>query len=99
MEKLILSQYGLDELKEVFKEVIREEVKNFSNSITYDEKPLYGSRKEVSEALHISLTTLYELTKTGVLIGYRIQGRILYKWTEVDQALQRVETLKFKRNQ
>lgn len=99
MEKLILSQFGLDELKEIFKEVIREEVKNISTSLSYEEKPLYGSRKEVAAALHISLTTLYELTKTGVLVGYRIQGRILYKWTEVDQALQKVETLRFKRYQ
>src|ERR1035437_1917245 len=57
----------------------------------------YGTRKQVASKLHISLPTLNELTKSGVLIGYKIQGRVLYKWPEIDQSLTRVESIKYKR--
>ena len=62
-------------------------------------KNYYGTRKQVASKLHISLPTLNELTKTGALTGYKIQGRVLYKWDEVDKALIRIESNKYKRGQ
>jgi hypothetical protein len=59
----------------------------------------YGTRKQVASKLHISLPTLNELTKTGLLKGYRMQGRVLYKWPEVDKALAPIGALKYKRGQ
>jgi hypothetical protein len=99
MEQIIFNQFSIAELKEAFKEVLREEIQKIPTSIQRDEKSIYASRKEVASALHISLPTLYELTKTEVLKGYKIQGRVLYKWPEVDQALKRIESLKYKRGQ
>lgn len=64
-----------------------------------DRRGRYGTRKEMAKALHISLPTLNELTKSGILAGYKIQGRVLYKWEEVDQALTRIESIKYKRGQ
>lgn len=59
----------------------------------------YGTRKQVASKLHISLPTLNELTKSGVLQGYRLQGRVLYKWPEIDQALKKIESIKYRRAQ
>ena len=99
MKQIEIYQFTLEELKEALKDVLKEEIQKLPTSLQRDEKPIYASRKEVATALHISLPTLYELSKTGVLASYRLQGRVLYKWEEVDKALKRVETIKYKRGQ
>ena len=62
-----------------------------------EKKETYGSRKDIAKALKISLPTLYELTKSGELKGYRIGGRVLYKWAEVELSLIAIQSDKFKR--
>ncbi len=99
MEQFTFTQFSLDDLKGAIKEVIKAELQNLPETPIREEKSKYASRKEVASALHISLPTLYELTKTGILTGYKIQRRVLYKWPEIDQALTRVESLKYKRGQ
>jgi hypothetical protein len=47
--------------------------------------------------LKISLPLLHEHTKNGILKAYRIGGRVLYRWDEVYEALEKVETLKYRR--
>lgn len=57
----------------------------------------YLSRKEVSKFLKISLPTLLEYTKKGILIGYRIGGRVLYKQDEVKGSLKEIRSVKYRR--
>lgn len=52
-----------------------------------DPEENYGSRSEVASALLISLPTLNKRTRDGILKSYRIGGRVLYKWSEVFEAL------------
>lgn len=99
MDTIQISNISVEEFKEIIKnsfEQIRIETPILNSN---DNKEKYATRKEVAKALHISLPTLNELTKSGILIGYRIQGRVLYKWIEVDQALTRIESIKYKRGQ
>ena len=48
------------------------------------------TRKEVAEMLKISLVTLNEWTKKGVLTSYRIGNRVRYKSHEVEESLKRI---------
>jgi excisionase family DNA binding protein len=48
------------------------------------------SRKEVSKLLKVSLPTLHEYTKMGLLQSYRIGNRVLYKREEVEKSLNQV---------
>ena len=48
------------------------------------------SRKRVAEMLGISLPTLNVHTKKGLLIAYRIGGRVFYKKNEVLAALKKI---------
>jgi len=48
----------------------------------------YMTRKQVCDLLKFCLTTLYYRTKAGVLTSYRIGGKVLYKRSEVEAALQ-----------
>ena len=45
------------------------------------------TRKETSQLLKVSLTTLYYWTKKGKIPAYSIQNRIYYKRSEIENAL------------
>jgi hypothetical protein len=80
--------------RDLIKEVVRELVPQTPSKKNSE---LYGTRQEVAKAIHVSLPTLNSLTKYGILQGYRLGGRILYKWDEIDSALTQVETLKYRK--
>jgi hypothetical protein len=41
------------------------------------------TRKEVSEMLNVSLTTLHQWNKQGVLLAKKVMGRVLYKREDI----------------
>ncbi|HYC40814.1 MAG TPA: helix-turn-helix domain-containing protein [Chitinophagaceae bacterium] len=57
----------------------------------------YITRAEVSKILKISLPTLHDWTKQGWLIAYKMGTRVLYKRTEVETAISKVQLLKYKK--
>lgn len=61
------------------------------------EQTVYMTRKEVAALLHVSFPTLNDYTKKGKLLAYRINGRVLYKKNEIEEALNAVEPLKYRR--
>ncbi|MDX8340549.1 helix-turn-helix domain-containing protein [Draconibacterium sp. IB214405] len=74
--------------------IIREELQNYSSQ---KQEIIYKTRKEAASKLHISLPTLNELTKKGIIKGYRLNGRVLYRDDELDAALTEVQPLKYRR--
>ena len=84
MEKLHLTSEDL--------KAIRREIKNiFKAGCEYSIKKevkeqIYLSRKDTAEQLCVSLPTLHEWTKSGILKAYRIGGRVLYKLSEIHEA-------------
>ncbi|MEO6303779.1 MAG: helix-turn-helix domain-containing protein, partial [Bacteroidia bacterium] len=83
MEKIITVQgmYLTDLIAEIDKIVkirLDEKIVDFK----YEDKLL--SRKEIAKYLKISLPTLNDWTKKGLVSSYRIGSRILYKKSEVD---------------
>lgn len=99
MKKILLEEIPIDEFGSFISGIIRKEIENLPQDNPNIDRGVYGTRKEVAKTLHISLPTLNELTKTGILTGYRLQGRVLYKWAEVDAALVKIESIKYKRSQ
>ena len=99
MDTIQINNISIEEFKEIIRTSIEQIRLDIPISNPNDRKKDYATRKDVAGALHISLPTLHELTKTGILTGYKIQGRVLYKWPEIDQALTRIETIKYKRGQ
>ena len=98
MEKIILHSTPIPELRSMIGEILREELRKFKpeNQSTPPSHNEYLSRKEVCELLKISMATLHYYTKDGILQGYRIGGRVLYKLAEVETAVEEVGTRKFK---
>jgi len=94
---LILSSFTLDELKTVITDAIKEELIKV-NEVTKTKEPEFLTRNETSTILGISLPTLNEWTKSGIITGYRIGTRIRYKKEEVHNSLKEIEIIKYKGN-
>jgi excisionase family DNA binding protein len=98
MKTIQIQQISVLELRELITEIIRKELKDFHPQLHSDKKKeVYGTRQEVAKELRISLPVLNEHTKKGTLPGYRLGGRVLYKWSEVFESLEKIKFLKYKR--
>ncbi len=100
MENTVFTAISFEDLQNKFAEIVENKIKNLltSNFKKEEDKSLqYATRKEVSERLRISLPTLNTLTKDETLKGYRIRGRVLYKWDEVEEVLKQITSTKYKR--
>lgn len=53
------------------------------------------TRKETADKLKISLVTLNDWTKRGMIQSYIIGGRVLYKESEIEKSLHQVRTVKY----
>jgi len=90
MENLILTKITAQELSQMITDAVNEAVKNIKieQPITPSQELL--SRKEVADKLKISLVTLNDWTKKGIVNSYAIGGRILYKASEINEKLTKI---------
>lgn len=66
---------------------VRAELKEIVQNFQPKKQPEYLTRKEVAKILKVSLVTLSDWNKKGVLKPYRLGNLIRYKREEIDQAL------------
>ncbi len=99
MEQVLFSQVTLTELLERFSSIVDEKIKPFLPAVVAvgNSNEIYLSRIEVSKQLKISLPTLNNLTKKGVITGYRIGRRVLYKSDEIHGSLHLINANKYKK--
>jgi len=90
MKNLILTKITAQELSQMITDAVNEAVKNIKieQPITPSQELL--SRKEVADKLKISLVTLNDWTKKGIVNSYAIGGRILYKASEINEKLTKI---------
>lgn len=88
---------GIPEFKKLISEVVEERLNQLPKQENQKNNKAFYSRIEVAELLKISLPTLNEWSKLGILQSYRIGTRILYKVQEVEESLSTVKNLKYKR--
>ena len=75
------------QLKESILLDVRTELKEIVLNFQPEKQPEYLTRKEVAVILKVSLVTLTDWNKKGVLKPYRLGNLIRYKRVELDQAL------------
>lgn len=66
---------------------VRTELEKLVQNFQPKKQPEYLTRKEVAAILKVSLVTLTDWNKKGVLKPYRLGNLIRYKSEEIDQAL------------
>ncbi len=87
---MIFTSLESSELKELIKEAFLEV---YGQKTPVESKQLeYISRKETAQRLGISLPTLNKNTKSGVIIGYRFGGKVMYKCEDIDGCLKKIKT-------
>jgi len=97
MKEVIQIEITIPELKNIVEEALRSELANLSNNEPRQSLEVYLTREETSKLLKISLPTLDDYTRRGVIEGYRIGTLIRYKKAEVESSLKLIPTIKYKR--
>jgi len=92
MTKIVLHSFELSDIKKVVEEVIENKLKGFSTPKKAELNLL--TRKDTAKLLCISLPTLHEWTKSGIIKAHRIGNRVLFKLEEVNEALDQIQTTK-----
>jgi hypothetical protein len=84
MEKqILLSCISPAELKQLIKEVIKEEFIDFKKNLEIKESEVLLTRSETCELLKIDGSTLWSWTKKEKIICYGIAARRYYKRDEI----------------
>ena len=92
MQDMLLSSIPYDQLKLELSETIKKELQTlFITLQPQAEKTEYLTRKQAAVLLGVSLPTLNEWTKSGLVPGYRIASRVRYKRASVEAALSQIK--------
>ncbi len=97
MEPILLNGINLSDLKKLVREVLDEKLHEIKKPVDPDDLE-YLSRKDVAKLLKISLTTLNDWSKQGIVQSYRIGNRVLYKKKEIEDSVSKVQSIKYSRS-
>ena len=90
---LLLSSIPIEQLKFELLESIKKELHTSLQALVpVKESTEYLTRKEAASLLSISLPTLNEWQKQGIVQGYRIASRVRYKRSELETSLTQIKT-------
>lgn len=73
------------------KDAVKSEFESRSFNIT-DGPKTYLSRKEAAELLCVSLPTLNDWSKSGIVPSYKLGSRVRYRLTDIQAALRKQHT-------
>jgi len=97
MHHISIIQLDQKQLSKLITETLRTELnEHFQSAGNSSEE--YLTREETAQLLKITLSTLHSYTKKGTLKGYRLDGRVLYKRSEVEAAPKPIPISKYRRN-
>ena len=97
MEPIITFPIKVDDFIATLKNAVSAEVMQqlkLSNAIPapVSEQEELLTREDTAGYFHISLPTLNNYTKSGLVKGYRLGNRVFYKRSELDAALSAIRT-------
>lgn len=95
MTQQIFTTVSETELREMVQKQVEEAIK--STSLPPQNPDELLTRNDVKDLLGISLVTLHDWTKRGIIPTLRIGTRIRFKKSDVMAALNQVESLKYRR--
>jgi len=81
----MIEQISWEEAKTELREIVREELGRVPQSKVENDRLL--TRRELARKLKISLPTLHKHINSGKFTAYKINGRVLFRYDEVMEAL------------
>ncbi|MEB2787335.1 helix-turn-helix domain-containing protein [Algoriphagus persicinus] len=95
MDNLILSTHTTEELTNLINLAVKEALKELPKATTSNPSETLLTRKETADKLKISLVTLNDWTKRGLIQSYLLGGRVFYKQSEIENSLHRTKSIKY----
>lgn len=93
MGKIEINNFTIADLEQAIKNVLNENIfNNVLDNIQQEKSLSIYSREATAELLCVSLPTLNEWTKQGIIRAFRIGGRVLYKLEDINDSLKEVKT-------
>jgi len=90
MKQIILQGVSVEQLNELIQEGVRENLKELIDS-SKPQQEKFLTRQEAADLLRISLPTLTDYVKRGIITANRISNRVLFKRSDIDQSLKQIE--------
>ena len=89
MKKKLIQFYEIDpeEFKNEILAGVEKLLKEFSEQFTPKHPEIWMNRKDVGELLGISVVTIHNWSKEGILKPYKIGTRIRFRKSDIDQTL------------
>lgn len=95
MEQIIIQGTSLDDFFSQVKTIVNNAIEA-NKETPKPVKPNYLTRIETARKFNITLPTLNSYTRKGLIPAYRFGARVLYKESEIETALNRIVTNKFR---
>jgi excisionase family DNA binding protein len=99
MSQILFQGIEVTDLIKQISDILDKKLRVISVEAPIDKKLNYLNRFEVASLLKISLPTLNNWSKSGILQSYRIGNRVLYREDEINSSLHKVRNLKYKRGE
>ena len=98
VQETILISLPLNQLESLIDNAIDKAIREYSTQLhKVEDKPDFLTRKQTAEKLHLSLGTLDQYVKSGLITSYKIGHRVLFKSDEINDSLfQSIQNQKFK---
>ena len=88
MQQIAITQLNPQDLKQLIKEVVQQELSSLTDSLSNTEIDHLNSREKTSkEILDVDLSTLHRWTQQGKIKAHSIGNRIYYKDSSIEEAL------------
>lgn len=96
MKRIYLNEISLEELKELFVCVVREELNKTTIPINSEKE--YLSRKQVAAFLNLSLGSLAKYVRNGNIPAKRLGNKVFFLKSDVEASLRTIKTVKHSRS-
>lgn len=89
---------ALTPLVDILTDIIAEKIKEKVLDENKRREPKFYNRVETAKLLHVTLPTLYKITKEGVIKSIKIGGRVLYDVEEINKVSENCYGLKYRKH-
>ena len=88
MQQIAITQLTPQDLKQLIKEAIQEELASYEESLSNTEVDRLNSRKKTAKKIFdVNLSTLHRWAQQGRIKAHAIGNRIYYKDSSIEEAL------------
>jgi len=95
MQQIAITQLTPQDLKQLIKEAIQEELASYEESLSKTEVDRLNSRKKTAKKIFdVNLSTLHRWTQQGRIKAHAIGNRIYYKDSSIEEALVEIKPKK-----